>query len=173
MKFRFLLLSMLINFAFIYSISTKFWVLNFKPKTYSSLKIYINSEKDNSSLTNVLTNKKQEINKKNSIFSELENNKILNINANKVYNKISDVFVNLPQIEYPLESVKRKEQGLVRVLLKIDKDLKLEDVKILKSSGYKKLDISAISVVKELKLKANLDTSFFPKEYLIDFNFVL
>lgn len=64
-----------------------------------------------------------------------------------------DIFLN-PKPIYPLLSRRMREQGAVQLKLCIDGRGRVENVQLIKSSGYEKLDRSAIEGVREWKFSA-------------------
>ena len=64
-----------------------------------------------------------------------------------------DIFFN-PKPIYPLLSRRMREQGAVQLKLCIDGRGRVEHVQLVKSSGYEKLDRSAIEGVREWKFSA-------------------
>jgi TonB family protein len=64
-----------------------------------------------------------------------------------------DIFLN-PKPNYPLLSRRMREQGAVQLKLCINSLGRVEDVQLVKSSGYEKLDRSAIEGVRRWKFSA-------------------
>lgn len=64
-----------------------------------------------------------------------------------------DIFLN-PKPIYPLLSRRMREQGAVQLKLCIDGQGHVESVRLAKSSGYEKLDRSAIEGVRQWKFSA-------------------
>lgn len=64
-----------------------------------------------------------------------------------------DIFFN-PKPIYPLLSRRMREQGAVQLKLCIDDRGRVENVQLVKSSGYEKLDRSAMEGVREWKFSA-------------------
>ena len=64
-----------------------------------------------------------------------------------------NIFFN-PKPIYPLISRRMREQGAVHLKLCIDERGRVEHVQLVKSSGYEKLDRSAIEGVREWKFSA-------------------
>lgn len=86
---------------------------------------------------------------------------------------LQHLLVELPQIEYPVASLKNKEEGIVRIFLSIDKQKEPSIIKIIKSSGYKRLDNSAHLAIKGIKVSQQIDEGIFPKDFLLDIAFSL
>lgn len=125
------------------------------------------SQLDNSSTSNEIDNKSQEENKaeKNEQNNETANSAVeqnQNNQENMVYDlrKGSSDSIKKPGIKeyskpsYPSNLRKRNIEGQVIVTLRIDKEGKIHDLKINKSSGYQSFDQAALKAVSNWEFKA-------------------
>lgn len=97
--------------------------------------------------------KQHEINRQNINKSAKAGMEGYNKNANFTQGYASYI----PSPSYPLSSRRNKEEGTVIFRINIDKNGKLINYKIIKSSGYKKLDKQAEKSVKNSKFKPAIE----------------
>ncbi len=61
--------------------------------------------------------------------------------------------IDCPNVEYPVESVKNGEEGEAAVRFDIDAEGKVENVKVVRSTGYRRLDDEAVKAVRLCKFR--------------------
>ena len=140
------------NNAFISSAytSVEIYTIHTANKGSISSKDSIGSDKVSSKRTK---NEKHEINKQNINKSAKAGMEGYNKNANYSQGYASYI----PSPSYPLSSRRNKEEGTIIFRINIDKNGKLINYKIIKSSGYKKLDKQAEKSVKNSKFKPAIE----------------
>jgi len=169
LKLKYLFFSLSINLTFIYLIS--YSNESIKNTKKASIKLFIENKY---SLKNETTNNKSSFKKTklNEIKEDTKEKNILNKSLVENITGLSDIFITLPAIEYPKESISKAEQGLVKINVIVNTDKKIS-VKLIKSSGHLRLDRSALKVAKNLKVKDSVANSTLPAEFILDFDFIL
>jgi TonB family protein len=61
--------------------------------------------------------------------------------------------IDCPNVEYPTESRKNGEEGEAAVRFDIDAEGKAENVKVVRSTGYRRLDDEAVKTVRLCKFR--------------------
>jgi len=170
LKLKYLIFSLALNLTFIYLFA---YFNNDKKKINNpvAIKLFIDNK---FSVENKAINKKTEYKntKLNEVKEPASEKDILNNIVDENINSLAEIFISLPLIEYPRESISKAEQGLVKVNITVNNDKKIE-VKLIKSSGYIRLDRSALRVAKNLKVKESIASTRLPAEFIIDFDFIL
>lgn len=71
--------------------------------------------------------------------------------------------------DYPIEAIRNKLSGIVKVSIKIDDLGKVSDSKVGSSSGFRILDLSALEASKEW----TFPKEFYSKNYIVDIEYIL
>ena len=112
----------------------------------------------------------ESINKKRG---SIEGNKIEDIEQGSLIGKGKEKITCLNCLEprYPKLALKREYEGLIRINILIKKNGTVKDVKIIKSSGYKILDDSALKAALQSRFYPISKETFFNIEYDMKLNF--
>lgn len=182
MKIYALLVSILFNYFVLFLLGSKYFDKN--KDVNKELLVFINNSelivsnktKNKKNEHKIETNKATEFSKVQEVKdsnSELATSDVLATNTVEDFNSLKKYLIELPKIEYPKESLANKEVGTVKVFLSVAKDLKTLDVKIVSSSGYKRLDNSALLAIRGVRLLDDLPKVLSSRSFLIDVVFEL